>query len=444
MGIDWRERYKEKVISAEQAASLIKCGDRVRIALGPTPYEMVAAIARRRGELENVTIWQAFASPVPGVNWWKEAGWDQSFRLITEFPSIEQRPGLQENLYDFLVAEYTLGTKVLEGGRHDGFSADVFILRVSPPDSRGVCALGPYPWYSKLVARRAKIVIGEVTDSTLFYGGDDFIHVSEIDFLVERALGHKSRPKERPTLQDDEAAAIGRLVSDLVHDGDTIEIGGGEASEGVCAHLFDKNDLGVHTENIQSGMIDLMLAGVVTGARKNIHRHRAVATGINAAYTDQEEFVRNNPAIELLDVEYVNNIRTIASNDNVVAIQSCLSMDLTGQVASESFGSTVFSAPGGQFCYAIGSMLSKGGRSIFAYASTARGGKVSRVVPQFEPGTVVTVPRAWVDWVVTEQGVINLQYRTQRERAKLLISLAHPKFRDWLNEEAERLFWPRK
>ncbi len=237
---------------------------------------------------------------------------------------------------------------------------------------------------------------------------------------------------------------IAEYVSSLLRDGDCFEIGvGGTAEWLLRLGTFDsKNDLGVHSENLPPGVVDLVRNGVITGKKKNIQKCKVVSTACGGSSKEDMDFIDMNPLFELYGSDYVLDPRTISANDNVLAINSALAVDLTGQIAAESIGPRMVSSTGGQLAFAIGANLSKGGRNVTVLVSTAQGGARSRIVPALEPGTIVTVPRTLADCVVTEYGVAHLKGKTQRERAEELIAIAHPDFRAELRKEAQKLFYP--
>jgi len=239
--------------------------------------------------------------------------------------------------------------------------------------------------------------------------------------------------------------AIGHYVGTLIRDGDTFGIGAGKIGGNLCRQgIFnDKHDLGYYAENMVPGVVQLVKDGVVTGKRKTFHPGKVVCNNFGSvAALEDLAFIDNNPIFELYPQEYVVNIRNVAANDNMVAINSALAVDLTGQIASESIGPRMYTGSGGQPSLAIGAMLSKGGRFITMLRSTSNDGKISRITPFLEPGTIITVPRNFADYIVTEYGIASLLGKSQRERALELISIAHPDFRAELKKQAQKLFWP--
>jgi 4-hydroxybutyrate CoA-transferase len=235
------------------------------------------------------------------------------------------------------------------------------------------------------------------------------------------------------------ANAIGALAATLVRDGDTFQIGFGLISTATAVALEEKNDLGLHSENLFSSVLALIRNGNITGKRKAFDTEHHVSTGMFLE-PEQYAYVDGNPAFELRDSRYTNDPRVIGRHENMVAINAAIAVDLTGQISAEAFGPRMYSGTGGQLDFQIGAVLSRGGRGITVLPSTARGGTVSRIVPTFPEGQVVTVPRTYADFIVTEYGIASLQGRTQRQRAEALIEIAHPKYREELGREARRLY----
>ena len=431
--------YGEKVISAEQAAKLVKSGDLVRFAAGKAPLPVLKALAKRNGELRDVTIMQCY--PAQASPLWSDPNYQKSFTMVTDYVSDLNREGIRSRLVDFLPVDYPQYFTQAMAGRTNTWNPDIFFASVSPPDEKGYCSFGHCLWYSKDLAQRAKLFVAEIDPTLIRTYGDNFIHVSEIDYLVEETepISWSTPP---PAPEDREIIdVIGKLAASLIHDGDTIQMGIGPLSESLGLFLENKNDLGIHSEIMTVAHVELVKKGIATGKRKTLHRGKAVSAFVVGAA--DLEFVNNNPAFELYSVLYINRITTIAAQYHQVAVNSCLAIDLTGQVSAESFGGPVmYSGIGGQMDFMMGAMHSEGGRSIMLLQSTARRGALSRIVPHLDPGTVVTTPRTYMDNIITEFGIANLAGKTQRQRAEALIEIAHPDFRSELRNQARKLFWP--
>ena len=311
---------------------------------------------------------------------------------------------------------------------------DVALIQVSPPDEHGYMSLGISVDITKAAVENARTVIAQVNTRMPRTHGDGFVHIEDVDFVV---------PHDEPLLEfraepDDEVARrIGQYVSRLVQDGDTIEVGYGSIPNAILANLSDKRHLGVHTELLSDGIVDLMKKGVIDNSRKTHNRGRTVAT--NCMGTRQTyEFLHDNPTVQFRTVDYTNNPLVIARHERMVAINSALEIDLTGQATAESIGRQFYSGIGGQADFMRGATLSHRGKTILALPSTARNDTVSRIVPFLGEGAGVTLNRGDIQYVVTEYGIAYLHGKNIRERAMALIAIAHPNFRPWLIEEAKK------
>lgn len=435
----WQDKWGDKIISAEQAAGLVKSGDLVRLPVGKAPIPILRALEKRNGELHDVTIIQCFPGhPSP---LWTNPEYQKSFNMVTDYVSERNRPGVKSRIVDFLPVDYPQYLGQTEPARTNTWNPDVFLAALSPPDDKGYCSFGNCLWYSKDLAQRAKLSIAEIDPTLIRTYGDNYIHVSEIDYLVEETESLVVSTPPPPAEDEGIISVIGEFAATLIHDGDTIQMGVGALSESLGLYLEDRNDLGIHSEIMTVAHIELIKKGIANGKYKSLHRGKAVGAMVVGAADLQ--FVSENPAIELYSVLYTNRITTVAAQYHQVAVNSCLAIDLTGQVSAESFGGPMmYSGLGGQLDFMMGAMHSEGGRSIMLLQSTARGGEKSRIVAQLDPGTVVTTPRTYIDNVVTEFGIANLQGKTQRQRAEALIEIAHPDFRPELRRQARELFWP--
>jgi itaconate CoA-transferase len=316
----------------------------------------------------------------------------------------------------------------------DEIGIDTFVCTVSPMDRHGYFSFGTGNDYSTKVARSAKRLIIEVNENMPRVQGEGAeLHVSEIDAIVENHVPLLELPSRGATAEDE---VISRTIADLVPDGACLQMGVGALPNLVCAALKDRNDLGIHTEALNQGLVDLMRAGIVTNRRKTIDRGKTVYTfamGQKSMY----DFINDNPAVASRPVDYVNDPRIIAQNDNVVSINATIQIDLTGACNSEHMLGHQYSASGGQLDFVRGAYASKGGKSIIAARSTAAKGKFSRIVPRLDGP--VTTPRIDTHYIVTEFGAINLKGLSSTERATKLIELAHPEFRDELTDAARQL-----
>lgn len=306
---------------------------------------------------------------------------------------------------------------------------DMALIQVSPPDSHGFCSLGTSVDCARAAADSAKVVIAEINHQMPRTFGNSSVHISDINFAIEvdrPLIGHPPKPLSATDL------LIGKHISELVPDGATLQVGIGAIPDAALSHLHGKSDLGVHTEMFSDYMVDLAESGAISNRLKSVHPGRIVTsfvTGSKKVY----DFVDNNPIVEFHGCDRTNDTSLIRKNPNVVAINSALQIDLTGQVCADSIGFSIYSGIGGQMDFIRGAALSKGGKPIIALPSTAQGGTISRIVPSLLPGAGVVTTRGHVHWVVTEFGAVNLHGKSTRERQELLISIAHPDFRDELN-----------
>lgn len=320
--------------------------------------------------------------------------------------------------------------------REGDIPCDVLLTVVSYPDENGYCSFGVSSDYTKPAAEKARCVVVEMNKQMPYVGGDNKIHLSDIDYIVEtdRAL-----PELPPPSITEVEKGIGRNVAKLVKDGDTLQLGIGAIPDAVLLFLDDKKDLGLHTEMFSDGAIKLIKKGVINGSKKQIGKGKHVATFLMGT-KELYDFVDHNPDVELYPVDYVNHPCTIMQLDRIVSINSCIEIDLMGQVNSETIGSKQFSGVGGQVDYIRGAAMSKEGISILAIPSTARRGTVSRIVPTLAEGAAVTTSRNDIQYVVTEYGIAKLKGKSLRERAEALIAVAHPDFREELAVEMKKRF----
>ncbi len=311
---------------------------------------------------------------------------------------------------------------------------DVALIQVSPPDMHGYMSMGISVDIVKAAVEAASLVIAQVNSYMPRTHGDGFIHIRDIDYII---------PCEEPLLEfntkppSEEVSKIGQYVARLIDDGDTIQVGYGSTPNAIMKNLKEKKHLGVHTELIGDGIVELMKLGVIDNTRKAINRGKAVCA-FSMGHQDTYAFLHDNPAVEFRTIDYTNNPTIIAQHTNMVAINSALEIDLTGQATATSIGHRFFSGIGGQADFMRGAVMAKSGISILAMQSTAANGEVSRIVPNLAPGSGVTLVSGDVHYVVTEYGIAYLHGKNIRERAMELISIAHPKFRPWLIQEAKK------
>ncbi len=434
--MNWREMVSDKLMSPADAVQAVKSGDTVAIAaINCTPYTLCQALYDRRAELNEVRV----DHPAPLFPW-VQPGDEGPFTLHDLYATPADRAAANAG-----EVEYRPVARWRSDIPPDGFVArpDVYMLPVSPPDRHGYCSFGPGVFFSPSYCRSAGTVIAEVHENFIRTGGDNYVHVSQLDRLCEAAAPSGALPvAPRSDEENLVTEIIGTLVSaELINDRDTIQIGIGTIASAMGAFLGEKQDLGIQTEIITGGIAELVRDGVVTGKYKTRHQGKVVAS---IALVPEEELaiIDGNPAFELYEFGYIDDVRYLLQQDNLVAINNALQIDLTGQVAAETIGSMIWSGVGGQTAFSIAANYSRGGRSISVLPSTSlvEGERVSRIVPTLPGGAAVTIPRTLVDYVVTEHGIAYLRGKSLRERAQELIAIAHPDFHSELRHEANRVF----
>ncbi len=413
-------------VTPAEATQAIRSGDTVVLshACGE-PRVLPGELVKRAGELKDVKIVSVL---VLGDAPYCRPEYAGSFRHISIFAGAKVREAVNAGRADFMPCFFGQVPALLG----ELLPVDVAIVSVSPPDADGYCSLGVSTDYAKKAVKVARTAIAEVNPSMPRLHGDSMVHVSDFTYLVQ--VDTPIFELGRPVASDEECQA-GAYVADLIEDGDTIQVGIGALPEVVCGRLNDRRDLGVHSEMISDGVMDLVEAGVITNARKSLHPGKIVATFIMGSRT-LYNWLDDNPLVEMHTVDYTNNPYVIAQNRNMVSVNAALEVDLLGQVCADTLGPTQFSGVGSQVDFVRGARLSEGGRAIIVMTSTARNNEVSRIVPTLKPGGVVTTSRNDVDYVVTEFGAAKLHGKTTRERMRALIDIAHPKFREELTQQA--------
>lgn len=428
--MSWQQLYESKVISVEEAAGKVKSGDRV--VLGHAVGEPAAVIEEMVAHKENYKDVEIVHMVAMGKAGYAKPGMEGHFRHNAIFVGGTTRDAVASGRGDFTPCFFSEVPKLFR----TSLPVDVALIQVTPPDEHGYCSFGVSNDYTKPAAECAKLVIAEVNDQMPRTMGDCFIHISEIDYVVE-----SSHPviELKPARIGEVERAIGENCASLIEDGATLQLGIGAIPDAVLLFLKDKKDLGIHSEMISDGVVELVEAGVITNKAKTIHPGKIVVTflmGTKKLY----DFANNNAMLEMYPVDYVNDPTVIMKNNKMVSINSCVQVDLMGQVASESVGLKQISGVGGQLDFVRGSNMCKDGKSIIAMPATAAKGTVSKIVPLLDEGAAVTTSRNDVDYVVTEFGIAHLKGKNLRERARALINIAHPNFREGLIKEYENRF----
>ncbi len=445
--VKWQSRYANMVMTPDQAVANIRPGQRVFIGSGVAqPLALIRALVKRHSDLADTQVLSSLTlGDAPYA--YKELA--DHFSVNTFFVSANVRTMIQEGYGDYTPISFSDIPSLFASGE---MPLDVALIQVTPPDHQGRCSLGVSVDIVKAAAANAGLVIAQVNPRMPWTLGDSFVSVFDLDILV---------PVDEPLIETpyagfiddvqtgawaedarDITQAIGENIASLVEDGSTLEIGIGRIPHAVVGFLKDKKDLGVHTEVITDAITVLVDAGVITGSQKSLDRGKIVTTfamGTQKLY----DYVDNNPLFSFNPTEYVNDPFVIGQQNKMIAINTALEIDLTGQVCADSLGSKFYSGIGGQADFNQGACRSQGGRAIIALPSTAEDGKVSRIVPTLKPGAGVVTTRGAVHYVVTEYGVAYLHGKSVQERAMALISIAHPDFREELLAKAVEYKWVR-
>src|SRR5438105_6157600 len=430
--MSWEIDYKKKLRTPEEALRCVQSGMRVYIQPGcAEPETLVEALIRRAPFVQDVEIVHMMTMGRADYVAPEMAG---HFRHNAMFIGANVREAINEGRADYTPVYLSEIESLFESG---AMAIDIALIEVSPPDSHGFCSFGVGVDTSLTAAKCAHYVVAQINDQMPRTYGDSFIHVSDIDAVVE-----SSRPlceMKKPEITDLHVAIAGN-VAGLIEDGAVLQTGIGGIPDAVLPLLMDRKDLGVHSELVSDGVIPLIDAGVITGARKNF-KPRKIILGFALGTKNLFDYVDNNPIFEFHPTSFTNDPLFIARNDKMVAINSALQVDLTGQVCSDSIGNQFYSGIGGQVDFLRGASRSKGGKAIIALSSTAKNGTISRITPMLAPGAGVVTSRGLIRYVVTEYGVAYLHGKSIRERAQALIEIAHPKFREELYEYCEQTKW---
>jgi 4-hydroxybutyrate CoA-transferase len=430
--MSWEADYSKKLQTDEQALQYLKSGMRVYIHPGcAEPETLVEAMMRRAPELHDVEVTHMRTMGEAPYVAPEMAG---HFRHSAVFMGPNVRDAINEGRADYIPIDLSQVEALFESG---AMPLDLALVQVSPPDSHGFCSFGVGVDTTLTAAKCARYVIAQVNNYMPRTYGDSYIHVSDINAVVE-----SSRPlcEYKQPVVTDMHERIARNVAGLIEDGAVLQTGIGGIPDAVLSLLVDRKDLGIQSELVTDAVIPLIETGVITGARKNF-KPRKIIIGFVIGTKRIFQFVDNNPLFEFHPTSYSNDPFLIARNDNMVAINSAIQVDLTGQVCSDSIGTRIYSGIGGQVDFLFGASRSKGGKPIIAIDSTAKNGTMSRIVPTLTPGAGVVTTRGLVRYVVTEHGVAYLHGKSIRERAKALIEIADPKFREELYKYCEQTKW---
>jgi len=435
--MDWTSTYQSRIVSPQEAVRAIKSGNRVFLTGNVSvPQKVLAALVEYAPNLENVEICQALTI---GSADYVGSSMEGHLRVNTMFVSANVRKAVQEGRADFtpvLLSEFPLLFK------RGHLPLDAALIHVSPPDEHGFCSLGVEVGLTKSPAESARVIIAEVNQQMPRTLGDSFLHVSRLNYIipVNYPIAEMAMAEEGSS---EVVEKIAGFIAELIPDGATMQLGIGAIPDAVLKYLHHKKDLGVHSELFSDGVIELVNAGVLTNARKSLHPGKIIAgfmLGTHRLY----EWADDNPLIELHRTEYVNDPFVIAQNERMVAINSAIEVDLTGQVCADSIGPKLYSGVGGQLDFIYGASRSKGGVPIIALPSTTMlkdGTLITRVAGMLKQGAGVVTSRNHVRYIVTEYGVADLYGKSIRQRAQQLIHVAHPNFRADLERQARELHY---
>ncbi len=432
---DMRGAYPDKFVSADKAFDVIRRGDHLFIGTGcGEPQHLVGSLAdyvhshpKAFFDTEVLHVWTLGVAP------YADEKLKQNFRHTSFFIGDNTREAVNKGLADYTPVFLSQVPGLLY---RKFIPIDIALIQTSPPDNNGYMSLGVSVDITKAAVEMASTVIAQVNNLMPRVHGDTFIHIKDVDFLIpfdEPLLEYN------PTAPDALGPQIGKYVARIVEDGDTIQVGYGSIPIAILSNLEDKKHLGVHTELLSDGIVNLIKKGVIDNTRKTLDRGKTVATFCMGS-AETYDYINDNPSIDFRPIDYTNNPLNIARNRNMTAINMALEIDLTGQATAESIGKLFYSGIGGQADFMRGAVLSPGGKTILALPSTAGAeGQFSRIIPSMSEGAGVTLTRGDIHYVVTEYGIAFLHGKNIRERAMELIAIAHPKFRSWLIEEAKRL-----
>jgi 4-hydroxybutyrate CoA-transferase len=435
--MNWNRTYHDKITDIETALTCLQSGQRVYIGGGAGgPAMLIAALPRYARQQ------QAAGRPLRCVEIahlltftsapYLDPEFEDTFRHNALFIGPNVRRAVREGRADFTPLFLS---EIPHLFRNGALPLNVALISLSPPDEQGFCSFGVEVGVTKPAAEAAQTIVAEINRQMPRTCGDSLIHVSRLRYIVEVDYPLPEAPQGGNSTRH---LRIGQYIAELIPDGATLQMGLGSIPDAVLRNLTQHRDLGIHTELFSDGVVDLVEAGVITGARKTFHPGKIVA-GFLFGSQRLYRFVHNNPLIELYPTDYVNDSFNIARNERMVAINSALQVDLTGQVCADSIGPHFYSGAGGQVDFIRGAARSKGGLPIIALPATAQGENVSRIVPMLDRGAGVVTSRYDVHYVVTEYGVASLHGKTIRQRARELINIAHPKFRDDLARAAQKL-----
>lgn len=423
----WITEYKSKLRSADEAVKLVKSGDRIM----PTHCAgeaklLIDALLRRADELENVELWA-------GLNLSEGEYCNPKYEGHIHASTTFASPGTRKAIWDERAYFSPIHFHQFPALFREGvIKLNGYFGHVSQPDENGYVSFGISVDMARVCIESSDYKIALVNKQMPRTAGDTLVHISKFDCIVECDEPLYERAKTNG--DDPIMEKIGKRIADLIEDGSCLQMGQGKLPDAILKHIGGKKDIGIHTEVFSDNLLPLIEVGVITGAKKTLDKNKIVAAFIQGT-KELYEYVNNNMMLHMMSVEYTNDPFVIAQQDKMIAINSALEIDLMGQVAAESQGPRQYSGIGGQLDFLRGAAASKGGKPIIALPSTAKNGTISRISAVLKKGTPITSTRQDVQWVITEHGAVNLLGRNIHERAKLLISIADPKFQESLERE---------
>ncbi|MEG0292087.1 MAG: acetyl-CoA hydrolase/transferase C-terminal domain-containing protein [Anaerovoracaceae bacterium] len=434
--MSFREIYNQKLCTALEAVKLIKSGDRVLFAHAVAePVSIVNAMVESKELYKNVTISHMVTL---GKGEYSLPENKEHFTFEGWFTSPSTRKSLEQGHGEFVPVFFHQVPSFI---REDIFHVDVMMVSVSTPDENGMCSVGVSSDYTMQGIESARVVLAEVNDQVPVVNGDTFVHISKFDAIVENS--HPLFEIKPPVIGEIEEA-IGKNCASLIEDGDTLQLGIGAIPDAVLSQLGDKKDLGIHSEMISDGVVDLYNKGVINCSKKAIDKDKMIVTflmGTKKLY----DFANNNPAVELRTVDYVNSPEVVAKSNNLVCINACVQVDFMGQIVSECIGTKQISGVGGQVDFVRGAAMTHDGKgkAIIAMPSVTKqkdGSLISKIVPFVDHGAAITTSRCDADYIVTEYGVARMKGKSLHDRARQLINIAHPEFREKLKQDFKERF----
>ena len=429
--MDWKEKYADKIYTAAQAVAKVESGEKIIFGDWVSePPALVEALVNRADELKGVEIIHGMS---PGPNAYVAPEYQGIFHHTSLFIGPKTRKAYAEKRIDY-IGGTTFSRWPDLFAKNPDLNPHWAFIQVSEPDEEGMCSFGNACCFSEPAARTADRIIAQINPKMPTLGGKK-ISLDKIDYIVPAESGLYTIGRAEI---DARTQTIADYVAELVEDGATIQLGIGALPDAIARNLMDKKDLGVHSETLTEAMMELVQAGVINNSKKTLNP--GICSGAQAAGSEKfYEFIDHHPLFAVYPVDYVNNPYVVGQNYKQTSINSCMEVDLKGQVNSETVGGRQYSGIGGQLDHVRGAQLSEGGKSILALNSTAKQDTISKIVPYFAPGNVTTISRYDVHYIVTEYGVADLKYKTERQRALALISIAHPKFRDELKFKAAEM-----